>query len=231
MNENVDTPVKDVNVPASLAVISLSQAILAPLDALFKAQVHAARSFLNLVLQIGYPNLEMDKHGTPIIYPPVPLDEKGNPVNTGPETKPKSVYTQDFFMTDQDGNRMKISIPALALVPIIPLTIDNASFKLNFKVENNGEHTQMQASEKAVTDREKESGSGWDENKRPWYLVSEPVSFRGNVAPPAYDKTESSQSSSSVINIEINLCRQPLPAGLDKLLSALPQATKITHEE
>ena len=61
MSDNVDTPAANPNVPASLSEISLSQAILAPLDALFKAQVHAARSFLNLLLQIGYPHGELDK--------------------------------------------------------------------------------------------------------------------------------------------------------------------------
>ena len=230
MSDHADSPSKNVNVPASIAEISLSQAILAPLDALFKAQVHAARSFLNLLLQIGYPNVECDKNGSPIIHPHIELDPQGNPVSSGPETKPKLVYTEDFFTADQDGNKMKVSIPALALVPITPLTIDNASFKLNFKVENNDVHTQMQASEKKITDAEKANGSGWDETKRPWFLVSDPVSFRGNVAPSANEKSESSQSSSSVINIEINLCRQPLPSGLDKLLTFLQESSKVTHE-
>ncbi len=33
--------------PAASTVISLSQILLAPLNAIFKAQVHAARSFVN----------------------------------------------------------------------------------------------------------------------------------------------------------------------------------------
>src|SRR3569833_22533 len=40
--------------PAAQAMVSLSQALLAPLDSIFKAQIHAARSFLNLLLQLGY---------------------------------------------------------------------------------------------------------------------------------------------------------------------------------
>jgi hypothetical protein len=214
MSDNADTPAGNPRVPASLAEISLSQAILAPLDALFKAQVHAARSFLNLLLQIGYPHVELDKDG--------------NPVKTGSDEN--SVYTQDFAFNDQDGNHMQVSIPSLALVPIAPLTIENASFKLNFKVENNDVHSQIQASEKNTTDAERSKNTGWDENNRPWYLVKDPVSFRGNVSPPASDRTESSQSSSSIINIEINLCRQPLPSGLDKLLTALQQSSKVTQK-
>ena len=213
MSDKVKAPAANVSEPASISVISLSQAILAPMDALFKAQVHAARSFLNLLLQIGYPNVE--------------LDENGKPVATSQESK--AMYTQDFYLTDPDGNEMKVSIPSLALVPITPLTIDNASFKLNFKVENHDAHEQMQESEKKTTDAEKANNTGWDEKKRPWYLVKEPVSFKGSVAPSAHDTASSSQSSASTINIEINLCRQPLPAGLDKLLTSLQQSSKITH--
>jgi hypothetical protein len=199
--------------PASIKEISLSQAILAPLDALFKAQVHSARSFLNLLLQIGYPHLELEKEGKSKV------DIAENPE--------KMVYTQDFFFEDPGGKKMKISIPSLALVPITPLTIDNASFKLNFKVENTGKHTQMQDSETKSID--KESDNGWDTSKRPWYLVKEPVSFRGNIAPSEGDKSETSESSSSVINIEINLVRQPLPAGLEKLLTALQQSSHVEN--
>src|SRR3954463_3483482 len=42
--------------PASETILSMSQALLAPLDAILKAQVHAARSFLNFLMQIGYPH-------------------------------------------------------------------------------------------------------------------------------------------------------------------------------
>jgi hypothetical protein len=213
MSDQPDTTSGNTRVPASMSEISLSQAILAPLDALFKAQVHAARSFLNLLLQIGYPHVELDKDGNPI-----QSDEDKS-----------AVYTQDFAFTDQDGNHMKVSIPSLALVPIAPLTIEDASFKLNFKVEKNEAHSQIQASEKEVTSAERSNNTGWDETNRPWYLVKDPVSFRGNIS-PAGDKSESSQSSSSVINIEINLSRQPLPSGLDKLLTALQQSSKVIQK-
>jgi Protein of unknown function (DUF2589) len=46
--------------------LKLSQAILAPIDAILKSQVHAARSFLNLVLQIGYPHWPLNKEAQPM---------------------------------------------------------------------------------------------------------------------------------------------------------------------
>jgi hypothetical protein len=207
------SPTNEINqAPASITEISLSQAILAPLDALFKAQVHAARSFLNLLLQIGYPHVE--------------LEEKGKAKDEVAIKDEKKVYTQDFFFEDPEGKKMKISIPSLALIPITPLTIDNASFKLNFKVSNTGKHTQMQASEE---DSLKKENADWDESNRPWFLVKDPVSFKGNIAPNQEVQSEVSENSSSVINIEINLVRQPLPAGLEKLLTSLQQSSQLTH--
>ena len=195
------------NLPGAASEISLSQAILAPLDALFKAQVHSARSFLNLLLQIGYPH--------------VPLDPDGNPDKA--QLKSESFYTQDFDYTDDEGHKVTISMPSLALIPIAPLSIDNASFKFNFNVQSTSSHSQIQSSEKETVQKE----AGYAKDKRPWYLVDEPQSFKGTVAPSANETSSSSQSQSSVINIEINLSKQPLPSGLDKLLTALQQSTKV----
>ena len=211
MSKNINPTAETNQAPASIKEISLSQAILAPLDALFKAQVHAARSFLNLLLQMGYPHVELDEEGAPDF---TDFDNKG-------------VYTQDFYFDDLDGKRTKVSIPALALVPITPLTIDNASFKLGFKVENTHRHQQIQDSEKKSLG--KESKTDWDGGNRPWYLVKDPVGFGGNIASAPDGKSDSTDSSSSVINIEINLIRQPLPAGLDKLLTALQQSSNIKN--
>lgn len=211
MNEDDNLSSGKDQTPAAIKDISLSQAILAPLDALFKAQVHSARSFLNLLLQIGYPHIVLDKEGAPV--------EEAR--------ADKPVYTQDFYFEDPDGGKMKISIPSLALIPITPLSIDNASFKLDFKVNSTRKHIQIQASENKQL--EKENGTDWKTTNRPWYLVKDPVSFVGNIAPSQNIESESSDISSSVINIEINLVRQPLPAGLDKLLTALQQSSYVKN--
>jgi hypothetical protein len=209
MSDNENKKPTDESFPSAIKEISLSQAILAPLDALFQAQVHGARSFLNLLLQIGYPHVEIDENG-------LPREE---------EKKDKPVYMQEFIYEEKDNRKMKVSIPALSLVPITPLSIDNAKFKLDFRVDKLDKYQQMQASEKPTIDREKTAG--WGSDKRPWYLVQNPVSFMGNVAPGSEVKSESSTSSSSVISIEINLTRQPLPAGLDKLMTAMQQSSHM----
>jgi len=192
--------------PSAVGELSLSQAILAPLDALFKAQVHSARSFLNLLLQIGYPHVELNADGC----------------KNEEDLKSKSFYTQDFYYTNDNGHNVKISIPALALIPITPLGIDNASFKFNFNVQTTSSHSQIQSSEASVVEKEKE----YARDKRPWYLVDEPQSFKGTVAPSS-NESSSSHTQSSVINIEISLSKQPLPAGLDKLITALQQSISV----
>ena len=42
------------NTPASNTDLTLSAALLAPLNTIFEAQVHAARSFLSFLLQMGF---------------------------------------------------------------------------------------------------------------------------------------------------------------------------------
>lgn len=209
MDDRTKTTDGSANIPGAASELSLSQAILAPLDALFKAQVHSARSFLNLLLQIGYPHVQLDKDGNP--------DKE--------QLQSKTCYTQEFDYTDDEGHSATISMPSLALIPIAPLSIDNASFKFSFNVQSTSSHSQIQSSEKKVTEMEKKIG--YERDKRPWYLVDEPQSFKGSVAPSTNESSSSSQSQSSVIKIEINLSKQPLPAGLDKLLTALHQSTKI----
>ena len=189
--------------PAVITTISLSQALLAPLDAIFKAQIHAARSFLNMLLQIGYP------HG--------PVDEKGFA-----RLEDGKAYNQEFYFEVQVENEKKlhkVSIPALALVPMAPLAVKEATFKLSMRMDYVTNHEQMQASERDTLAKE---GGGYGGTNRPWFLVSEPVSIRGNIAPSGREDKDAA-SESSVIEVEIKVEKTPMPAGLDKLLTFLTQ--------
>lgn len=69
--------------PAADAVISSSQAILAPLDVIAKPQVHAARSFLNFVVQIGYPHVPVGHDGKPLTGPNDTITKQGIEAVTG----------------------------------------------------------------------------------------------------------------------------------------------------
>jgi hypothetical protein len=186
--------------------VSLSQALLAPLDAIFKAQIHAARSFLSLLLQIGYPHQPLDEEGRPKI-------EEGTP------------RSQEFFYeleVNGKKERRKVSIPALALVPVAPLAVEEASFSFEMRAEWVDYHGQMQDSQKDQVSKDARA----DTRKRPWFLVSDPISIRGTLAPSRPREPQTSQAST--IQIQIKIARVSMPAGLDRLLTSLTQACAVS---
>jgi hypothetical protein len=202
-------PENPENKQAAISEISLSQVLLAPLDAIFKAQIHAARSFLNMILQIGYPHQPLKNNGQPI-------REDGKP------------YNQEFYYdVETNGKRQtfKVSMPALALVPVAPLTVESATFKLEMRVESVQKHNQIQASEEEEIRKEQ----GFDHTKRPWFLVSEPISIRGNLAPSTMEGQQLAGKSAS-IQIEVKVGKMPMPAGLSKLLTYMTESGYSTND-
>jgi hypothetical protein len=144
--------------PASKAVVSLSQAILAPLDALAKAQVHAARSFLNFVLQMGYPHAASSKDETER------LKKENSSGYSLPFAFDQTVIGEDG---QQETRRIVLSLPSLALVPVHPLRIRKATFDLELQVREIGRHRQIQKSEEdelhkeSATDGESNAGTAF----------------------------------------------------------------------
>ena len=203
---------------ASKSIISLSQVLLAPLDAIFKAQIHAARSFLNMVLQMGYPHIKVDSNGEPL---PTSQQEPGY----------DEVYMQEFklkTMVEDKEQTAYVRIPALSMIPVAPLSIHEAEFDLDFSVGYVYKYNQIQKSEAKTVDAEK----SYDAAKRPWFLVSEPVSLRGVVAPKdsAEMKEAGENTSDTKISIRIKIARQEMPAGLDKLLTTLNQSCSVANQ-
>ncbi len=194
--------------PAASSIISLSQLISGPLESLLKAQVHAARSFLNMILQLGYPHIEVDENGAP--KKDVPADQQ-------------RLYMQEFMVDTKnlqgETKTAVLRLPALSLVPLAPLSIDQADFQIDFKVSHIYKHQQMQASNTDKTDKEK----NFDEYHRPWYLINDPISIRGVLASKVSDEMKEDNSDESSIKITIKVSRQAMPAGIDKLLTSLTQ--------
>ena len=186
-------------------VVSLSQALLAPLDALFKAQVHAARSFLNLVMQLGYPDAKKNTGGVPAASPPDP-------------DKPIMVdfsYTAPDPVTNEPREYC-IRVPQLALVPLNALNIDSAEFKLGLSVTHIADHVQMQDSR----------GGG---QKRPWFLVSNPISMAGTISSHS-DSMKNSDTSATTVDIYVKLKSASIPAALDSLLTSLTKSAQVTQK-
>jgi len=199
--------------PAADAEFSLSQAVLAPMDAVFKAQVHAARSFLSFLMQIGFPP---DGAAT---------DQKS------PDGLP---YYVDFEHQVSTGERMKVRVPTLALVPISPIGISSADLKFDFFVRTIARHRQLGL---GATAADKEKNNLTDEQAkdarlhRDWFVVDEPLSLRGTFAPEGAPAKDAGNESSNVrqqesrLQIEIKMNSVGVPAALERLLTSLSQST------
>ncbi len=199
--------------PASEVSISLSQALLAPLDAILKAQLHSARSFLNLLLQLGYRHKQLDNEGMPVKEQDIKNDGKDVPY-----------YLEFAHEVADDGKirKQKVKVPALALIPVAPLSVESADFSFDMAVRNLEPHKQIQSSEEAEVNKE-----NWGRTRRPWYLVDQPVSICGVIAPPS--QAEGQREAN--IHVSIKITRGRMPEGVDKLLTTLTQVSRITEEE
>lgn len=192
--------------------ISLSQAVLAPISAVLKAQLHAGRSFLNMLLQLGYPHRPTRSEGDG--------GEEGAGEPLPPEPNEQRPYTLDFIhetVVNDVPKRQRVSIPALALVPVAPLAVESASFSFDMAIKEIGHHSQLKESEK-------------DEafEPRPWFLVHEPVSIRGVIAPPAVNTGDKQQSErETTLHVDVKIGAMKMPSGMDRLLTLLTQLTQV----
>jgi hypothetical protein len=109
----------------------------------------------------------------------------------------------------QDGKQIstELRVPVLSLVPLTPLTVKEASFKMGMSVSHVAPHRQVAASKRGAAPA-----------KPSWYLVDDPISVRGTIAPP-----KDEEGASGTIQITVALGPGPVPAGLDKLLTSMTQ--------
>ena len=207
---------------AAETVVSLSQILLAPLDAIFKAQVHAGRSFLNFLLQLSYD------------YKPEPSRESSALGAAGVPSVPKrpdTIHSVDFVQevpgplvdgkTTGPPRLQKVSVPALALVPLRPLSIQEAEVALAMEVTFIGEHRQTRKAERDKASAD--TAASGSKPEHPWYLVDHPISLRGHVA----SDTDKTAGDRPMIRVSMKLGVVPTPSGLDKLLTTLTQSANV----
>ena len=198
--------------------ISLSQAVLAPLDAIFKAQLHGARSFLNMLLQLGYRGLG---------------EEKSADSGSKADGTPFTVKFDAEIREAEKKKKIELAVPALALVPIQPIAIHNAEYELEMTVQQIFKHRQMQ--ESRVKERPVE-----DEKRRPWNLVRQPISIRGVLATPvdslAKDEEREADETrtgyrGSTVKVKVRVDKTAMPAGLSKLLTSLTEMAELSEKK
>jgi hypothetical protein len=212
--------------------ITLSAALLAPLNAIFEAQVHAARAFLSFVLQMGFRYQYTDKEKKELRKEPAKnkeiLDEieaeetakkRINELEikdtlTSQETKElwalkaqwDEMRMQKFDYFDDKGNATSVFIPNLAILPIKPLGVENANFKFELNVKTFTEDYNQMGSVKGAA------------HDRPWFLIK-PKRIKGE-----FGKSDSNERS---IKIEVNVSTTDMPYGLDKLLTSLTSNVNV----
>ncbi len=219
--------------------ITLSAALLAPLNSIFEAQIHAARAFLNFILQMGFRHKyseaeiealkkspannaqtlkEIEEEATAKSRITVLENLKSQKGELSKEeseelwhlkTKWDDLYFQQFNYMDGNGNSSSIFIPNLALLPIKPLAVDNARFKFNLNVTSNSSEFNQMGTTTGA------------ETKRPWYLIN-PKSVRGEFA--------KGESSEKTIQVEVSVSATEMPYGLDKLLTSLTNNVGISNK-
>lgn len=234
----MDDSEKDIN--ESFNPISLSSALLAPINSIFEAQVHAARAFLNFILQMGFRHQpsreEIEKDEKLKDFEQKKQDArkrikelfKEREQNEGFLSSDKvaelkelnalygDLYHQNIEFIDQTGNEFLLSVPNLALLPIKPLAINEADFAYEFEIASeNSEYKQMGAAYKTPE----------EEKERPWFLIKEPKSIRGRFGPR---KEESSQAS---IKINVKVGSTQIPYGLEKLMVHLTSNMEVIDKK
>lgn len=187
------------------SALTLNQAILAPIEAVLQAQVHSARSFLNLILQMGFDHK--------------PLDEKGK---EQVEKDDSGIYRLSFVDTqiDSEGNNKKyrVSIPTISALPLNPLAIKETEIEFKMDLENSYE-PQNQLSKSRSKETEGKEGE-FDKTYRPWQLVEDPVQFKGTISP------NNANSGTSQISVKIKMGETQVPDSLRKFISSVSDFSK-----
>lgn len=205
--------------------ISLSAALLAPINSIFEAQIHSARAFLNFILQMGFRHKpsedefdskeEYDSYAKDIVDNKKRIKElllkkkeEGFLSETDTSTLKTlgadygDLYHQSIDFIDSTGSEFQVSIPNLALLPIKPLAISEADFSYEFQVAS---ETETYKQNGAAIKSEKDEGS-------PWFLIKQPKSIRGTIAERKEDSTQ------RTIKINVKVGNTEMPYGLEKLM-------------
>lgn len=205
--------------------ISLSAALLAPINSIFEAQIHSARAFLNFILQMGFRHRKkrkefktLEEYNTYLentrkakaemkeIF--MERDLKGH-ISAEKIERLKELnanygdlYNQSIDFIDNTGNEFQLCIPNLALLPFKPLAISEADFSYEFEVESENEEYKQNG---ASIEAEQDEGN-------PWFLIKHPKSLRGSFA----ERKE--ESSKRTIRINVKVGSTEVPYGLEKLM-------------
>ena len=172
-----------------------------PLSACIKAQAEAAVSTVNFIESVG-----------------LMMGERG---------KKEAVYV--VFTYVQNGRKVNISVPLLAIVPIPYIAINNIS--LDFKVAITGTETSEIVDENSLeanvgTTSEQKKGGGWLTKRKTSKMTT-------NISTKKDSKStqNSSFSIEATMDVKVQAGQESMPAGMAKILELLGSAMDTVPEK
>jgi hypothetical protein len=250
-NETEQGNIPPGGTPPESQKLSLSAALLAPLNSIFEAQVQSARAFLNFVLQIGFRHRYDDDERAE-------LEAKISSSATDPELKKELVRTQKEIH-DYDKARADIKTQLeKSRDPSQQLTAEERADVEDFYrrfgdlyqqcfsyLDSSGNMRTIYVPNLALlpvqplgiadakfkfsmeisdtSEKYDQMGTVQSEKKesRPWYLI-QPKSVRGTIA------SGTKMANSRAIEIEMNIKAGDMPFGLHKMLTAITNISTDT---
>lgn len=223
--------------------ISLSAAVLAPLNAIFEAQIHSARAFLNFVLQMGFRHQYTDAEKTKLRQQLEVLDPASEhrqqletiladiaraeeatkeiePITHKVQRGEALTEHEDFRWREYHRGHGELYQQCLKYIDNRGLqrTINIPNLALlpvqPLSIDSAKFNFEMHVSDASGVYDQMGSVPGLEGIGRPWYLVK-PKSIRGDIT------TAKTSESSKTIKIELNVKSGDMPYGLHKFLSSL----------
>jgi hypothetical protein len=230
----------DESKPGSYSKLNLSEALLAPLNAIFEAQVHAARSFLSFILQMGFrhkytpadiKNLEedvKDKEANEKILATIREEEKARI-----EIKNLRNLQLDGTITDEQTLDLKLLLSkwddlhsqdfvyiddrgnenwvSIPNLALIPVK--------PLSIDTAGFQFDMKIND-TYENYNTIKGSAKADYERPWFLI-QPKRLTGSIASKSASETE------ATISIQISIKSTEMPNGLNRLLTMMNESSRI----
>lgn len=222
--------------------ITLSSALLAPINSLFEAQVQSARSFLSFILQLGFKERVTERD---IIEEEERLEAEGHLDDAARE---KIQTLRNLIEYNKLRNKKDRSAQEEKNLKKLDASLEDLDMKddvymLRFQYEDGEgyEHTikipalalvpvQPLAIESATFDFYMNVESSFEKyetkqksrtvRKSPWEFI-EPKRIKGNIG------NKDNEKRTAGINIQVKLASAPVPAGLNNLLTSLTQSSRI----
>lgn len=225
--------------------ISLSEALLAPLNAIFEAQIHASRAFLSFFLQMGFRHkytpedmarLEADKETNSDILREI-ADQKDRQKDIETLTKQKVELEAKDQLTLQEAKELERILQELKDLNIrwgtlfqqpIEYVDQNGNGRTIFipnlallpikplAISSANFKFELKVKDEMRTADSPIRSSAKALQKRPWFLIDTPKTIEGEFA-----MQQKENSSEKTIKIEVTVGSVDTPYGLHKLISSL----------